>query len=483
VKKVLISLAGARNEILVQCPTEQVRFQSLGWAILITSGLATVSMWFALNSVLGLNVVVAFMGAVLWGLVIMGIDRWLITSMPADGRRKLAMALPRVVLAILLGTLISTPIVLRIFQPEINAQIAVIKAQRANAYLESQQNSPVTRQVTKWTASVSNLDKVIDSGGEAAINPANDPVVRGLTKQRATEQVQARTYLQEWNCQLYGGANCPSKGPGQIAAAAERQYHAAVRQVNSLTAQIQARDKQLSATDVKSRQARLQQARLALPSARQQLAAATAQQTQLRATFEAQNEKTNGLLIRLTALSQLTNTGFTLAAARFLLFLLFLVIECLPVTVKILQRPGNYERILVAAQEQELRNARRLYTQRPARSSSPGATLVNTEAPTEKEVWPPADNRAQAAAQRAARDSEIRNLWRREAPTWAGGTSAQEQAAHGAAAAPSDSAEFFGLDDAALRGMEDPHDGLRGESADSNRQNGGIELRYADDDL
>ena len=32
--------------------------------------------------------------------------------------------------------------------------------------------------------------------------------------------------------------------------------------------------------------------------------------------------------------------------ARILLFLLFLVIECLPVTVKLLQQPGNYEQIL-----------------------------------------------------------------------------------------------------------------------------------------
>jgi hypothetical protein len=483
VKKLLISLSGARPEILAECPTEQVKFHSLGWAILITSGIATVSMWFALNSVLGLNVVVAFFGAVLWGLVIMGIDRWLVTTMPSEGRRKLTMALPRLVLAILLGTLISTPIVLRVFQSEINAQIAVIKSDRANAYLQSQQSSPVTRQVTKWTAEVSNLDKVINSRGEAAINPATDPVVRGLTKERINEQAQAQTYLQEWNCQLYGGANCPSKGPGQIAAAAEKQYHMAVAQVNTLTAEIQARDRQLSATDAASRKARLQQANLALPAAQRQLAAATAQQTELRDSFEAQNEKTNGLLIRLTALSQLTSKGSTLAAARLLLFLLFLVIECLPVTVKLLQQPGNYEGILAAAQEQELRNAKRLYSPRPARSGPPAPTLVNPSPSAESGAWPQADARAQAAAQRAARDADIRNLWRRDAPIWAGGTSAQEQAAYGAAAEPDDSRELSGLDDAALREMDDSRTDARSGYTDPGRNGGGIELRYGDDDL
>src|SRR5580698_1780452 len=103
--EVLTSLAGARPEILDDCPTERIKFQSLGWALLITSGMAVVSMWFALDSVLGLNVVVAFLGAALWGLVILGIDRWLITSMPLGSSRRFWIALPRVVLAILLGTL------------------------------------------------------------------------------------------------------------------------------------------------------------------------------------------------------------------------------------------------------------------------------------------------------------------------------------------------------------------------------------------
>ena len=44
--------------------------------------------------------------------------------MPVDGTRKFAMAVPRLALALLLGTLISTPLVLRVFQSEINAQIA-----------------------------------------------------------------------------------------------------------------------------------------------------------------------------------------------------------------------------------------------------------------------------------------------------------------------------------------------------------------------
>ncbi len=88
VGKLLIAISGARREILDVCPTERIKFQSLGWAILITSGIATISMWFALDNALGLNPAVALPLALLWGLVIMGIDRWLITSIPPRGSRR-----------------------------------------------------------------------------------------------------------------------------------------------------------------------------------------------------------------------------------------------------------------------------------------------------------------------------------------------------------------------------------------------------------
>ena len=61
----------------------------------------------------------AFVVAISWGLVIMGIDRWLIISMPTEGKRRFAVAAPRLLLGVLLGSLISTPIVLRIFESEI----------------------------------------------------------------------------------------------------------------------------------------------------------------------------------------------------------------------------------------------------------------------------------------------------------------------------------------------------------------------------
>ncbi len=454
-KRLLISLSGAREEILELCPTERLKFQSLGWAILITSGIATMSMWFALTSVLGLNPFLAFPIAVLWGLVIMGIDRWLVTSMPLDGSRKWAIALPRVVLAVLLGTLISTPLVLRIFQSEINTQVSVIRQQQASAFLAEQQNSTVHQQVTYWTGQVAGLEKVVDSKGAATVNPSTDPQVQALTRQRTSELALEQKYYQQWQCQLYGGAGCTVKGNGPLAKASQNSYQQAVTQVGTLTSQIQQRESQLSGNSAATDQSRYEQAVSALPGAQAQLSNARAQENTLRNTFEARNNSTNGLLIRLEALDQLSGTNVTLNGARLLIFLLFLVIECLPVTVKLLQKPGNYEKILDQRARREFKDAQNAIrvSSRPLNVSASLHDVRDARQVLMEDVWRP---HTQMAAM----------------PEWL--SSAETEPYVGR---PGESAEETRLDQM-FRGLPD-----LGAAADSGGHRGGIELRYSDDDL
>jgi Domain of unknown function (DUF4407) len=353
----LITLSGARADVLALCPGERIKFQSLGWAILITAGMAVVSMWFALTSAMGVEPIAALPIALLWGLVIMGIDRWLVTSIPYDRPRKWLMAAPRLALAILLGSLISTPIVLRVFQSEINNQISVIKETNEADFLSSQQHSSVQTRVTKWQHTVANLEQVITTNGAQPINPANDLVVQGLTTQLNAERKVATQDYNAWQCQLYGGCDAP-KGSGPLAQASQQRYQADEVQITTLTNEISAREQTLRNTSAAAQQTRLQQAKDALPNAQAQLAAAQGEENSLLNNFQNTNKATNGLLIRLQALDQLSAQGGTLSLVRWLLFLLFLVIEILPVSVKLMQQPGLYEQVLRTADQHQLRRAR-----------------------------------------------------------------------------------------------------------------------------
>ena len=377
-RRLVLALSGADEEILEYVPSERTRFESLGWAILITSVMAMISMWFALSSALSINGIVAIPVAVFWGLVILGIDRWLITSMPVDGRRKFAMAVPRVLLAVLLGTLISTPLVLRIFQSEIDAQMAVMQQKNYSSFLSAQQSSQVNQQVTTYSNELQQLNTVINSHGAQTGNNAADPELVAYNKQLTQLQSQLThwtglkaTYYKNYICQLYGGADCPKKGDGPAAKASYASYQQASAQVTSTQGQIgnvqgeiQQRDQVLNSTSASSQRQRYAEALNQRPLVQAEYNTAVQRKNQLQATFYAQNQAAHGILMRLEALSQLSSGNLTVAAARLLLFLLFLVIECLPVTVKLLQRPGQYEAALREAKKAERRDYEKFFSTR-----------------------------------------------------------------------------------------------------------------------
>jgi hypothetical protein len=407
-RKIVLALSGGHEEVLVFVPSERARFESLGWAILITSGVAAVSMWFALASAVGINGILALPVALAWGLVIMGIDRWLVVSMPVESRRKLLLALPRLALAVLLGTLISTPLVLRIFQSEINAQIAKIQQQSYNTFLQQQQASDVAKQVGTYSSELNYLNNVIATHGAATANTASDPELTAYNTQlnnldnELTHWTTLKNqYYNDYICQLYGGPTCPKKGLGPAAKDSLQNYQDASQEVDTLKGQInhvqgeiQQRDAQLTSTSKDAQQARYQQALTQQPIVKNEYDTALQRRNELQASFFANNQAAHGILIRLEALSQLSDGNFTVTAARFLLFLLFLVIECLPVTVKLLQEPGLYEEALQQARDAERRDARKFYRFRSLLIGPNGTAVLRPMQPMEPDrrlqaIWTP----------------------------------------------------------------------------------------------
>ncbi|MBE3012267.1 DUF4407 domain-containing protein [Microbispora sp. NEAU-D428] len=375
-RRFLIALSGARPEVLERCPTEYGKFEGIGGAVLTTAVLAVVSMTFALNSALGVNIVLAVLAALVWGLMILSLDRWLVSTMRADAPRRWPLAVPRVLMALLLGFVISTPLVLQIFRSEIDAQIVQIKQQRADAFAARQQQGNVGKDVGQLRKEVADLEKVISSGGDVPINTEQDPNVKALTAERARQQKLADKHYGEWQCQLYGGPSCPKKGDGPLAQDSRRAYEKDKRRIDLINRQIEDRKRELSANSEEAKQARLASAQDALPKAKAQLDAGIKRQADLQASFDAENMATNGLLIRIQALNEVTGKDTSLGVTRLLLFLLFLLIECLPVTIKLMQRPANYEKVLALAEKHEFRDARGTFSQGmagPGTSAPPSA--------------------------------------------------------------------------------------------------------------
>lgn len=128
--------SGADRPLLRMCPAEHSKYMGIGSVIFFTALMAMVSSFFAISYVLGnhnlssehekFGVCVIF--AIFWGLMIFFLDRFITNTMYSDGKvtiswLELRSALPRILVSIFIGIVISAPLELKIFDKEINEYI------------------------------------------------------------------------------------------------------------------------------------------------------------------------------------------------------------------------------------------------------------------------------------------------------------------------------------------------------------------------
>lgn len=132
--------AGADRPLLRMCPADHSKYAGIGTVILFTALMATFSSFIAMQFVLDVGneglldwahmkanpspYVIAGIFAVFWGLMIFFLDRFITNTMYSDGKVTISWlefrsALPRIVISILLGIVISAPLELKIFDKEI----------------------------------------------------------------------------------------------------------------------------------------------------------------------------------------------------------------------------------------------------------------------------------------------------------------------------------------------------------------------------
>ena len=119
--------SGVNRKILRQCPTEYAKYAGMGGTIFFTACMAALSGGYAISTVFD-NTLIAICFGIFWGLLIFNLDRLIVNTMYSDGKvtiswQELVSGLPRIVMAIFLGIVISTPLELKIFEDAIDIQI------------------------------------------------------------------------------------------------------------------------------------------------------------------------------------------------------------------------------------------------------------------------------------------------------------------------------------------------------------------------
>lgn len=118
------TLAGVNEEVLAWVPGDRARYTALGGVVLGTATIAAFSMLIVLTEILDGFHVALLLPVLIWGAFVLNLDRWLVTSSAGTRwHRSIAVLAPRFVLAFFFGVIIAEPLVLRIFESEIEQHI------------------------------------------------------------------------------------------------------------------------------------------------------------------------------------------------------------------------------------------------------------------------------------------------------------------------------------------------------------------------
>ncbi|GGS54738.1 hypothetical protein GCM10010171_57360 [Actinokineospora fastidiosa] len=344
--------------MLRETPADRPRYTATAIVLLTTAAVAAVSATFALTMAVRLPLGLAIPAGIGWGLVILNLDRMLILGMTRDTspwRNGIGIT-ARLLLAVLLGIVISTPLVLRIFEREINAELEVLQSERVAAFEEQLQQNPRYAAIPELERELARQQAVADQSpdGQAAEDPG---VMAAKEKVAATKEV----YLEaEKSAQCEIDGNCGTNQPGigesarQKMAARDRalaDYEAA--QAELVEAQARARD----ASTAESRSAAFEAERL-----RADIEDRRADRKREQDQFADRTEEDGGLLGRIEAKSSLADRRPGIGTASLLLTLLFMALEVLPVLMKVLQLlapPTVYEQLISRMEREAKANAAR----------------------------------------------------------------------------------------------------------------------------
>ncbi len=303
--------SGAHLSTLEKHPTDHNKYFGIGATIFFTGLFAALSGGYAMYFVFkggDFAWLFAIFFGLIWGLAIFNMDRYIVGSLDknASSRKQLLQATPRILLAIMIGIVISRPLELRIFDKEIKEKLKV-------SYLNGQRSK------------IDTLNKAFDKKYTIELGKLSD-----LKTQRDSLAAAIKSDRQKLNYEIFGNKTTETSGVmgyGPYAKRKEAELKQREQNLDTLTADIRQMEKFVDGRK-----------------------AFDGLMTEKLYTSKQLDSLSNvaGFADRNWALGQLSfnadgSKDFNTAMAVTFIGLLFIFFECLPVFVKLMSARGSYD--------------------------------------------------------------------------------------------------------------------------------------------
>lgn len=239
-----------------------------------------------------------------WGLMIFNLDRFIVSSMRKEGRRgrEFAMAIPRLILAVLISVVIARPLELKIFEKEIAPELVVMEQEK----YASQERELMSRFVPYQDSLRSHVAVLKD---EITAKAAHRDELRKIAQEEADGT---------------GGSRRRNLGP--IYKVKKADADRAEQELEEVTVRNQERIASIEAVLSES-----------IRSMNNELASL-------------ERSRLDGPAARMEALDRITQNSNAILWAHWFILLLFIALETAPVFVKLISPKGPYDNLLRIAE-------------------------------------------------------------------------------------------------------------------------------------
>lgn len=338
----LWTCAGVNKNVLRQCPTEYAKYAGIGGTILFTALMAMLSGGYAFYTIFE-NTLPACLFGIFWGLLIFNLDRFMVNTMYTDGKHTISReeflgGLPRLILAIFLGVVISVPIELRIFDDKIQAQMLIDQGKVSEEVVAA--NNQLYAQRAKLEEDRRECEQELS---ELRNGTTTSFTKRILEKEAELSETENKLYEETIGKGITGKAGY---GP------AARQLEA---KLNRLKIELQdlrnaerdevAQNQEFVKKQIGNKQAQLDEIDRQLLVVNERIMLKDEEKEKATAALD-------GFTARLKAMSSITSPkekeNRPLFIARMMIMLLFIAIEIIPTLFKMMMTAGPYDNMLKA---------------------------------------------------------------------------------------------------------------------------------------
>jgi hypothetical protein len=335
--------AGVKEDVMDWSPAERAKYTGLGIIVLNTGCLAAFAMFTALGKIVAAPAFALVPFALIWGWIIFSVDRWLITSTHGvRGLRRVFIFIPRLLLAILLAFTIAEPLTLRIFQNTLDSTAQTTRTEKLDQYQSQLQTcNPVSGQWVGTAACAG--DHLTVANPPYAIEQKLAVAKQQQAEQQSvisTEEAQEQrlTSIAQGECAGTAGADMTgTAGDGPRCKADWAAATAYATQSGLATKQAQLARLQTSI------EAMIQQAGVAQQTYAVQLHTAITTAVDTRRNDQS---KQIGIIEEWNALELLSSQSTFVFFGHWLLVLVMMALDCLPVLAKLMSESSTYDELI-----------------------------------------------------------------------------------------------------------------------------------------